>query len=595
MGPTRILKIGLLITVLLFLWLVDPIDGLWSKRITPSNLFVWVGFLCFCVSVLLIIISDLVGPNLNGLHLSGWLPAQNTTLLIIPIYFFGISAFSRNWLPADIAPDGWLSSKNSRMTIHANLTIIEEIRPGLVIANTEWLSTEHYTGRLVRLPGQKKKVRTANYIQSVNYPPFRIAVQTKTKDTPTVGCEFTVKLTPKYFAKSLNENQYLQSLRKYGASSYLWLSPWLIQSSKCKPDLRSTLVRGMIHQITVAKKLPFSDDEIRFSDESEGIALGMLTGRAGWMNRDTKSLARGLGILHVFAASGLHLGIFYGVLYWPLSRLFGPKHGLATVPPLIVAFGYVWLLNFPVSLVRAFFFLSLFALRSFVHRRITTTDHILNTALLTALFFPESMISLSALLSFSAVGGILYLLSPIEKVFNENHKLKESSRFRPVRSLLKRTINFIRMQGQIGFVASLPVTPSLIYFFKAYGFLSPIANILLVPLAGVLLPLLVLSILTHLSFPNLFFDQFLWFIVIHGFELMLSIMKIIQIPEYFVKFENPIPILLISISILLVTVLVIWLYYKTLLRRKLTIILLLSLFALTGPAGYLVFWFFIES
>lgn len=201
------------------------------------------------------------------------------------------------------------------------------------------------------------------------------------------------------------------------------------------------------------------------------------------------------------------------------------------------------------------------------------------------------MISLSALLSFSAVGGILYLLSPIEKVFNENHKLKEMHRLKLFRKSFKAIINFIRMQGQIGFVASLPVTPSLIYFFRAYGFLSPLANIILVPLAGVLLPLLVISIVSHLSFPNLFLDRLLWFIVIKGFEFMLLIMTTIQIPEYFVEFENQIPILVVSISVLFLTVLVVWLYYKTLLKRKMTIIILIGLFALTGPVGYLLYRF----
>lgn len=356
MSPTRILKMTLLIIVLVLLWLLDPIDGQWSNRLTPFEFFFWLGFLTFCISTIVIIGLDLTDSNSASRR---WLPAQNTTLLVIPLYFFGISLFVGDWRPADVAPPGWIAQSNSRMTIYANLKVIEEIRPGLVIAETEWTATEHYTSRWVQVlfnNGRKRKVKTANRIENVYHKPFKIAVQTKAKDTPTVGCQFRVKLTPKYFAKSLTENQYFQSLKRYGASSHLKLVPWLIQSSKCEPDFRSTLVRGMIHQITVAKNHPFTNEQIMFSEESSGIALGMLTGRAGWMDFKTKSLARSLGILHVFAASGLHLGIFYGVLFWPLSRLFGSKHGLATVPPLVVAAGYVWMLNFPISLVRAFFF-----------------------------------------------------------------------------------------------------------------------------------------------------------------------------------------------------------------------------------------------
>jgi len=320
------------------------------------------------------------------------------------------------------------------------------------------------------------------------------------------------------------------------------LAPWLIQSKSCEAvDSKAEWKAALIELVTKEHGHPFLQEKVRFSKEAEGIALGMLTGKSGWMDRDTKSTAAGLGILHLFAASGLHLGILYAVLYWPLSKLLGPKHGLATAPPLVVAAAYVWLLDFPVSLVRAFCFVSLFTLRSFVHRRIVTIDHLMNTALLTALFFPDSMISLSALLSFSAVGGILFLFEPINGLFKANLKK------RPVPFIIRipsAIVHFFRQQGQISFAASLPAD----------------------------------------TWP----DRLLWFVTVNGFDLMLLVMNRFNMPAFFVRFEEIVPVAGMSFVLLVATVCVLVLYKRERISKMTALTAVLLFFSLTGPMGFLV-------
>lgn len=570
MSPTRVIKAVLIAFTLLLLWWADPIV---ARSAAPSEIFLWTAFLLLCITVPLFL-----WPPVR------WLPARRSVLFLLPLYFVLLALTTRDWKAPEPAPDVWINPPQ-RAALFAELKIVKEIRPGLVLAEVRLTSIEHFTGRWVRIPGRRKKVRTANYIESVTPGSFPVAVQTRKDEMPRVGCTLTVRLTPKYFPERL-EGDYLASLRYQGASSYIRLAPWLIQSKSCDfVDRRAEWRAALIELATKEHGHPFSQEKVRFSKEAEGIAIGMLTGKSGWMDRDTKSMAASLGILHLFAASGLHLGILYAVLYWPLSKLFGPKHGLATAPPLVVAAAYVWLLDFPVSLVRAFCFISLFALRSFVHRRIVTIDHLMNTALLTILFFPDSMISLSALLSFSAVGGIIFLYEPINGLFKDNLKRRSAPSIIRIPSAIAR---FFRQQGEVSFAASLPVTPWILLFFRSYAFLSPLANMVIVPMAGILLPLLFVSVFSGFLASDTWLDRLLWFVTVNGFDQMLLVMNRFNVPEFFVRFENIVPVAMISFVLLAATVCVLILHKQERISKMMALTAVLLFFFLTGPLGFYV-------
>jgi ComEC/Rec2-related protein len=570
MSPTRVLKAVLLAFTLVLLWWTDPVV---ARSAAPAAVFLWAAFLLFCISVPLYL-----WPPVR------WLPARRSVVFLVPLFFLGLAFMTRNWKAPDPPPSQWIRPP-LRSAIHADLKIVKDIRPGLFLAEVHLTSLEHFTGRWIRIPEERKRIRTANFMEPVTADSFYVALQTRRDERFSVGCRLTVRLTPKYFPQPL-EGNYLESLRYQGASSYLRLVPWVIQKRSCEEiDSKSKWKETLLDLVKREHGHPFLQEKIRFSEEAEGIALGMLTGKAGWMDRNTKTMATGLGILHLFAASGLHLGILYAVLYWPLSRLFGPEHGLSTTPPLAIAGLYVWLLDFPVSLVRAFFFVSLFALRSFVHRRITTIDHLLNTALLTALFFPESMISLSALLSFSAVSGLLFLYEPINRLFHSNLKRQPVSWIMRIPSLIGQ---FLRQQGQISFAASLPVTPWILLFFRSYAFLSPVANMIIVPMAGVLLPLLFFAVFSGFLIPDTWPDRMLWFAAVNGFDLMLLVMDLFHTPQFFVRFKEIIPAVGMSFVLLAGTIFVLALHHQERISRRLAVLAVIFFFSLTGPVGFLV-------
>lgn len=210
-----------------------------------------------------------------------------------------------------------------------------------------------------------------------------------------------------------------------------------------------------------------------------GAALGFLLGRAGYMDRELKREAAQLGILHLFAASGLHLAIFYACLLAPLARLFGRRHPAALLPGLLPCFAYLYLLGFPVSLLRAFLFICLHALKSLLHRRMGARETLLNAGVGTLLITPEEFASLASVLSFGAVAGILY--------YNEAIQSKTLWAGRA-------GLRWLSGQLSITIAASLFTIPVLIVAFQAHAWFSLPANLLLVPLTGLLLPLLVVCL-----------------------------------------------------------------------------------------------------
>ena len=127
----------------------------------------------------------------------------------------------------------------------------------------------------------------------------------------------------------------------------------------------------------------------------------------------------------------------------------------------------------------------------FLYRKISIHDLLLNSALCLLFVQPHNFLSLGTFLSFGAVSGILYFY-PI--LWREFARLKLG--------LCKPLLQ----QLAISVCAGLFTLPILLYAFTAHSYSSLLANVLLVPFVGVLMPLLIGSFaLALLSGGHLFF------------------------------------------------------------------------------------------
>lgn len=186
------------------------------------------------------------------------------------------------------------------------------------------------------------------------------------------------------------------------------------------------------------------------------------------------------GVIHLFAISGLHVGIVFGlmmILGLPLLRFpYGRK--LRIVFSLLMIWLYAWFIGFSPSVTRAALMLTIYY-ATFLLQRPTNIYHTLClAAFILLLIQPHQLFDVGFLLSFSAVFFIVYF-NPIREKF----KMKILKRWRKIYDI-----------AVISLFAQLGVMPVILYYFGNFSFLFLFANILLILLAGFLVILSLLLV-----------------------------------------------------------------------------------------------------
>ncbi len=135
------------------------------------------------------------------------------------------------------------------------------------------------------------------------------------------------------------------------------------------------------------------------------------------LERETHQLLSALGISHLLAISGFHLGLISALLYLvlrPLYRtlqqsLFPYRHGKRDIFIIIVTvlFGYTWYLEFAPALLRAFSMLIIGYILYDRGIRIVSLQTLLITVVVLLVLYPRLLFSVGYWLS---VSGVFYIL-----------------------------------------------------------------------------------------------------------------------------------------------------------------------------------------
>lgn len=216
-------------------------------------------------------------------------------------------------------------------------------------------------------------------------------------------------------------------------------------------------------------------------NSSVNIGMGLIFGDTSYLDNNFKTASREGGIIHLFAASGLHLGIFLGSLSFLSTRVLKLNYYPGKLVPILFGFGYLYLLNFPVSLSRAYLFAFLWTLGKLLFRNINPLNLLIICSTIISLFQFNSFLEVSFLLSFGAVIGIFYLKKPIDSLLFNNHS------------------NYFTELVTVSLGAGLGTFPFLIFYFHSYSYGSIFLNLLLIPICTLLLPSLYICIIIEFS------------------------------------------------------------------------------------------------
>lgn len=213
------------------------------------------------------------------------------------------------------------------------------------------------------------------------------------------------------------------------------------------------------------------------------LNYAILTGDAEYVSDDVIQKYRDVGIAHLFAVSGLHIGLMYSVVLAIVKVLkVKVKPRLAIV--LTVLFLYLYFCGFSVSSMRAFFIICIREIALIVGEKPDKTTNLSISCFIVLMLNSFDLFSAGFLLSFSVYLGLILLSNPLEKFLSKFIYSKISKLLSPC--IVAQAVSF----------------PILIYYFGYSSLFSFIFNLIIIPYVAIIYPIIVFSVIFVLAFPT---------------------------------------------------------------------------------------------
>jgi len=219
------------------------------------------------------------------------------------------------------------------------------------------------------------------------------------------------------------------------------------------------------------------------------IYRAMLLGEKGLIDPDNKEHFIQTGTFHLFAISGLHVGII-AISLVGLAQLLRIPHPFDSIMVLGVLFAYVQMTGASPSSIRAFSMVFFIYLARKLRRQSLPLHGLIASACCSLILDPRELHSAGFQMSYTVVAGIILWGLPLEKQWRK--KLKSLSKkktyfqARPSRILIS-TLNKIAMAVAVSLSAFFASAPLSIQYFQILAPGAIPLNIVLVPLASLTL------------------------------------------------------------------------------------------------------------
>ncbi|MFQ5638488.1 MAG: DNA internalization-related competence protein ComEC/Rec2 [bacterium] len=243
------------------------------------------------------------------------------------------------------------------------------------------------------------------------------------------------------------------------------------------------------------------------------LLRGLLIGERGEMSVELREVFSKLGVFHILAVSGLHVGfvilIFMGLLGF--LRIPYTARVLLTIAALVF---YAYLTNLKPPVVRASMMSSLLLFSTVLQRK----NDVFNTLAVAALFIlisnPLELFQPGFQLSFAAVTAIVYMYP----------KLRSVLRIHPLFDKFKQNI-LIRYPVELFLISAaafLGTLPFSILYFERLPLFSLAANLVVIPLAFCGLATGITATVVHLMIPVIgqYYAAASWFFLHYLIEIV---------------------------------------------------------------------------
>lgn len=339
------------------------------------------------------------------------------------------------------------------------------------------------------------------------------------------------------------------------------------------------------YQVSIKKLLDVVEKDISFRAklylkvknqlkgfENKGILLALSFADKSLISFDRKETIKQLGISHLFAISGLHIGLFFGFVYFLINvvlvRLLPKQYlgwfswRLVNTLALLGALFYAYLAGFSLPTQRAFLMLFFAIVMLSMKRKIAIIDLLALTLFLVLLYDPLAVLGLSLWLSFLAVSIIIFIMWAFP--------FKDASEKEEV--VIHKIARYIKSLTFIQLGISFMMLPIQISSFAALNLLAPIVNLLAIPLFSMLIiPSVLLGAFLAIIFADthfIYLAQFFFVLADYLISLFFAVSTFAQ--EYYqsISYLNGLLIIFV-VSLLISTIIAYGFFYQ---KRKITLI-----------------------
>ncbi|MCP4747214.1 MAG: DNA internalization-related competence protein ComEC/Rec2 [Desulfobacteraceae bacterium] len=261
------------------------------------------------------------------------------------------------------------------------------------------------------------------------------------------------------------------------------------------------------------------------SDDTVSVLKALLIGDREQMPEALRQAFSRAGVGHLLAISGLHIGLIANVVFllscaffawipWLTNR--GWVRKAASLPALAGAIGYGVLAGLSASTQRSVVMVLVYLMAFWIGRRQNAINSVAVAALLIVLVSPVSVLSISFQLSFCAVLFILLGLNALITSAPEDAPEQKSWLI-----WVKQHVFTLFKISMLAMAATLPIAA---HYFNQISLVGPIANIVVVPLAGSFaVPCGLLGVAG--SFFNQAIAQFFWQVAAYAIDIVLYFVR----------------------------------------------------------------------
>ena len=221
-------------------------------------------------------------------------------------------------------------------------------------------------------------------------------------------------------------------------------------------------------------------------DTTGGFLAAMLFGEKRQLDSDVKTALYRSGIGHILAVSGIHVSIIAVLLMSVLKRLHISRFAAYGILNAFLIL-FVVMANSPFSAIRATIMMDFFYAAGLFRRQNDSLNSLAASALIIAIFQPYAIMNAGYLLSLSGTFGIA-VFAPF---------MTKNMKYDTFGEILAK--DFVS-----ALLTAISVLPMCVLFFDETSLISPISNVLLVPLCTAAMVNGVVFVLTGGSLPILF-------------------------------------------------------------------------------------------